>query len=331
MKTLITGGTGYIGERLVAQLISRGKEVVVFGLPGILESDAHKKGVVVCAGDVRDAAAVRRAMSGCSRVYHLAAYARNWARNANLFFEVNVRGTQTVLQVALERGVERVLHVSSNVVLGPSNGVCVGEDAPRVSDFLTPYERSKLASDEVARTFALRGLDVVLVCPSRVFGPGLAGESNSVTKLIQLYLAGRWRFIPGDGTSVGNYVYVEDLVRGMILAMENGRRGERYILGGSNLSFDELFDHIRRVSGKRYSLAHLPAWIALAYSYAENARARWLGGHPTVTPGWVRTFLGNWANSIEKAQTELGYRCTPFDIALKNTIDWIQCQAGSRS
>lgn len=331
MATMITGGTGYIGSRLVDSLLSTGEEVVVFALPGVGEEAERREGLTLHIGDVRDDAAVRRAMTGCSRVYHLAAYARNWARDADLFFDVNVRGTQTVLQAALDQGVSRVVHVSSNVVIGPSNGRCVGEDAPRVNDFLTPYERSKFAAEEVARAFALRGLDVMIVCPSRVFGPGLAGESNSVTKMIQLYLAGRWRFIPGDGSAVGNYVYVDDLVEGMTLAMDKGRRGERYIIGGSNLSFDELFGEIRRVSGKRFRLAHLPSWLALAYSYAEHARARWLKGYPKVTPGWVRTFLGNWANSIEKANQELGYVCTPFAVALRNTINWIEDHQGAES
>ncbi len=323
MATLITGGTGYIGGRLVRRLRARGESVVLFGLPGSSPGPELHPDVSVQFGDIRDAHAVRLAMEGCSRVYHLAAYARNWARDADLFFDVNVRGTDNVMKAAAEVGVERVVHVSSNVVLGPSNGVSVCEDLPRVCDFLTPYERSKLAADEVARRYALQGLDVVLVCPSRVFGPGLATESNSVTKLIDLYLKGKWRLIPGDGTAIGNYVYVEDLVRGMVQAMDRGRSGERYILGGHNLSFDELFDQIRRASGKRFRLVHLPGWLALAFAYAESTRARMLGGYPTITPGWVRTFLGNWANSTEKAQRELGYRSTPLGIALEQTINWI--------
>ena len=324
MKTLITGGTGYIGGRLVKKLREAGQEVVVFALPGPEPETSELTGVTIYHGDIRDAAAVRNAMVGCSRVYHLAAYARNWARDSDLFFDINVRGTQNVLQAALDQGVSRVVHVSSNVVLGPSNGKPVSEESPRINDFLTAYERSKFAADEMAKAYALQGLDVVMVCPSRVFGPGLAGESNSVTRMIQLYLSGKWRILPGNGRAVGNYVYVEDLVRGMVQAMENGRRGERYILGGSNLSFGQLFEEIGRSCGKRFRLAQLPLWLALAYSHVEEARARWFRGYPTVTPGWVRTFFGDWANSITKAEREIGYESTPFGVALRHTINWIQ-------
>jgi nucleoside-diphosphate-sugar epimerase len=328
MRSLITGGTGYIGQHLAQELLSRGEEVSILALPGADDDGMKEKGVDVYFGDVRDPDAIRRALRGCSRVYHLAAYARNWARDEDMFFDINVRGTRTVLEAAAEAGVSKLVHVSSNVVLGPSNGSWVCEDALRVNDFLTPYERSKFAADSFVRAFALRGLEFVIVYPTRVFGPGLAGESNSVTKMIQLYLKGRWRIIPGNGRCLGNYVYVDDLAKGIVLAMERGRHGNGYIIGGENVTFTRFFDEIRQLSGKRFALVHLPLWLALAFGFEEAARARLFRGYPTITPGWVRTLLGDWGNSIDKARRELGYVSTPFSVALKSTIDWLENSNG---
>ena len=330
MAILVTGGTGFIGSRLVDRLVKQGDTVHVLDITvGNVEGDGVE-GARYFTGDIMNPGDVERAMTGCDRIYHLAAYAKNWAPDDRTFFDVNVGGAKVVLETALKLKVARVVHTSSNVALGPSNGVQIEETSQRTKDFFTPYEHSKFLSERLVERYAQRGLDVVIVNPTRVFGPGPLNESNSVTKMISWYLSGRWRFVLGDGKMVGNYVYVKDLIEGYIGAMKFGKAGERYILGGENISFDGFFGMLSKVSGRYFRMVHLPSRLAMYFSQLEEFRSRHFHHYPLITPGWARTFLSDWANSCGKAQRELGYSITPLSQALKETIDWLSEATGAK-
>jgi nucleoside-diphosphate-sugar epimerase len=321
MTTLVTGGCGFIGSRLVKYLVDRGETVHVLDMPGA-KSLQHPH-VRFYEGDVLDLASVVEAMQGCTRVYHLAGYAKNWAEHSETFFETNVTGTRIVLEAARRLGVQKVVVTSSNLTFGPSNGILVTESSKRANDLLTPYARSKFLVENVARFYARQGLSVVIVNPTRVFGPGPLSEANSVTKMIAWYCSGSWRFILGNGKAVGNYVYVDDLVRGFALAMERGRSGENYILGGENVSFDEFFERLGAMAPKRRIMFHLPARLALVFARWELLLARLTSHWPLITPDWTRTFLADWNYSSGKAQRELGYHITPLQLALQQTLSWL--------
>jgi farnesol dehydrogenase len=147
--------------------------------------------------------------------------------------------------------------------------------------------------------------------------------------MIDWYLQGKWRVVLGDGDMVGNYVFVDDLIDGYLRAMNYGKAGERYILGGENVSFDEFFDVLSEVSGRRFRMFHLPARIARLFARIEEWRSRHLRHYPMITPGWAETFLANWANSCNKAKRNLGYRVTPLRSAFEQAIKWLQEQSAS--
>ena len=147
--------------------------------------------------------------------------------------------------------------------------------------------------------------------------------------MIDWYLQGKWRVVLGDGDMVGNYVFVDDLIDGYLRAMNYGKAGERYILGGENVSFDEFFDVLSEVSGRRFRMFHLPARIARLFARIEEWRSRHLRRYPMITPGWAETFLANWANSCNKAKRNLGYRVTPLRSAFEQTIKLLQEQSAS--
>jgi len=323
MNVLVTGGNGFIGGRLVAWLAERGERVHVLDLPSTAPTRPQPGNVQVFFGSILNPRDVERALEGCDRVYHLAAYAKNWAPDERTFYEVNVGGTEVVLAAALKLHVTKVVHTSSNVALGPSNGVETSESTHRTARFFTPYEHSKYLSEEIVRGYVDDGLNVVIVNPTRVFGPGPINESNSVTKMIAWYLDGNWRWILGDGLMIGNYVYVDDLIEGYVRAMEYGRSGENYILGGENVSFSEFFDVLSSVADRRNRLLRLPEWLAMTFSKVEEFRSKHFGHYPLITSGWTRTFFDDWANSTEKAQRELGYSITPFREAMRQTVEWI--------
>lgn len=322
MKIMITGATGYIGNRLFNRLnthcnrinlLCRSNHNHIFNMPD----------VKMFIGDLINIKTVEKCMDGCEQVYHLAAYARNWAKNRNLFFDSNVKAVENILNSAIRNKVKRVLFMSTSVTFGPSNLSPVDENTIRFVSPLTLYEASKIEAENTVSKYLDKGLEIITVNPTRLFGPGLLTEGNSVTKMIGLFLNGKFRFILGDGNAIANYAFVQDVVEGCISAMNKGRTGEKYILGGENLSYNELFSTVSELSEKKYLMMHIPKSVGLTYSYFEKILGQISSHHPVITPDWVRTFAINWAFSSDKAATEIGYRITPFELALDRTIKWL--------
>ena len=272
MKIFLTGATGFIGIPLthflrVSAILSdffpdRHSDLTPFaGLP-----------VEVRPGDVLDQGSLSDALRGCDADLHLAGYAKNWAKDPGTFFRVNVLGLRNVLKAARRNNIPRTVFTRRRVTFGPSSGRPVTESDVRSVAFFTEYERTKYLAEQEAVRHVRSGLDVVMVNPTRVFGPGVLTESNSVTKMIHLYLGGQWRLVLGSGRAVGNYAFIDDVVKGHWLALQHGRPGEKYILGGDNLDY-EGFPNARSVSGCRRRMAHVPPQLALAVSKLEALRA----------------------------------------------------------
>jgi farnesol dehydrogenase len=167
------------------------------------------------------------------------------------------------------------------------------------------------------------GSDIVIVNPTRVFGPGPLVKSNSVTKIIHKYINGKWRFQPGTGNEIGNYAFVEDVISGHILAMEKGKAGERYILGGENASYLQFINSIAEVHGKKYSLIKIPLGFFTIYGSFSDWLASTFSIEPMITKNWVKKYKENWIVSSEKAQREIDYKITPMKSAISQTIEWL--------
>jgi farnesol dehydrogenase len=322
MKIFVTGATGYIGQQLTAQLLEQGHTVHALcrSLPkGSLYEHPNLK---VFFGDLSNRYALAYAMEGCSQVYHLAAYARPWAKHKETFFEINVTGTVNVLDAALATGVEKVVYSSTGATFGTSNGKAVTEESVRKTDFFTEYESSKFIAEERIEHYALKGLHGVIVHPCKVYGPGLWSESNAVSHLIKMYVEGNWHVIPGDGKALGSFSFIDDVVEGHLLAMQHGRKGERYILGGENVSFNEFFSTLKRVSGKDYFMTHVPMPLMLLFALKEEIGTLF-GKEPLITRKWVKKYNYNLECSSEKSIHELGYKITPLEEGLTKTLKWL--------
>lgn len=324
MSILLTGATGFIGRRLVEELIKQDEEVHILCRPTSDISGLDDPRISIFSGDVTNIESISIAMKGCDRVYHLAALAKNWAPNPDIFDKINVTGTNNILSVAEKLSVEKVVITSTSMTLKSSEEDPVNESDGRAEHILTDYARSKARSEDSAMKFCERGLGVVFVNPTRVFGPGLMTEGNSATLMIQLYMQGKWRYVLGDGNAVGNYGFVDDIVAGHIQAMQHGRSGELYTLGGENLSFNKFFEILTELSGVKHHLFHIPLSLIQLVSKLEIIRAKVFRGYPLITPEWVEVFSKNWAFSCAKAEKDLEYRITPFREALSRTIDWIK-------
>lgn len=328
MRVLVTGGTGYIGYELVKELVKNGHQVhLLYRSENKLASfpEFGSSEQIHCfKGTVEDKDAIAKAIEGCRQVYHLAGLARTWDPDPQAFYNSNLKGTQNILKASIDFGIEKLVFTSTGGTLAPSlEGPPSDENTPRITPFYNEYERTKWIAEEEVIQYAQKGLNTVIVNPPRVYGPGLASGSNAVTLLIDQYRKGKWRFVLGDGSPTGNYTYVQDVVQGHLLAMKYGRSGHRYILGGENLSLNQLFEKIAQVTGKRYRMFGIPVKLAVAFAKFQTWKASVFGTPPAITPEWVVKFSKNWACSSGKAKAELGYQITPSDQALKSTYEWI--------
>ena len=325
MKYLVTGSTGFIGNNLTRELLKRQHEVNVLVRSPHKLDEKLKKEINIFEGDLSDTEQTDRAMKGCSYVFHMAAFANIWSKDKKLAQRTNVEGTRNILNSAMKNGIRKMVFTSSAATLPPSkDSEEVDENFPVPETYLTDYETTKREAELLCSDFAKQGLQVVIVQPPRVFGPGKMSKSNSVTLMIKKYIRGTWRIIPGNGVQIGNYAYISDVVNGHILALEKGKSGEHYILGGTNASYNEFFDTIKEVSGKNFRMFHLPFPIMLSVSKFELFMAETFGKKPLITPPWIKRYMQNRLVSSQKAKDEIGYSITPLDEAIAETIDWIK-------
>lgn len=324
-KIFLTGATGFIGKALARRLTELGWQVHALVRDPQKAGDLRHPNLTLFKGDLDDRRSVEEAMDGCTRVFHLAAYARAWAPDPVVFEETNYVGGLNILEVALAQGVMRVVTTSTAGVFGHSrDGTPTTEESEGEEHLMTTYERSKSKLEKAIGHYIAEGLQVVVVNPARVFGPGPLDQSNGETMVIQKYLQGRFRFLPGDGSSTGSYVNVDDVVNGHLLAMEKGRSGERYILGGENASFREFFDAIGRISGHPRRMFDFPIPLIMAFARLQLFLANRFGRPPVLTPELVRKYVRRWDFSSEKAARELGYTFRPLEQSLRETIEWLE-------
>ncbi len=325
MNIFITGGTGYIGQALTRKISENASEVrLLVRDPGKAKVFARSN-IHAVTGDINDFNIILAGMKGCNRVFHLCGFVKPWSKDPSVYHEINVRGSENIFRAALETGVDKVVFTSTAGTLGFSvDGNPVSEDTIKKPEFFNDYEKTKSQAEELALDFHKRGLPVVTVNPSRVYGPGPLSVSNSVTRILKLYRAGRWRIIPGNGTSIGNYVYIDDVVSGHLLAAEKGRGGERYLLGGENISFDEMFRIFGKVTGTPRRMIRLPAGIMRGTAGSMEFISKHTGMPPLITREWVNKYLSNWILSNQKAIDELGYCVTPFEEGVRKTMAWLE-------
>lgn len=325
MRVFLTGGSGFIGGRLTEKLVSENINVTLLMRNVTVESESFNENLSVLRGDLSDVKVLKKGMEGCEIVFHLAAFARPWSHDPLEPERVNVSGTQNVLEAALSCGVKRVVLTSTAGLTGYSHdGIPVDEQSVNPAGLYTPYERSKALGEKIALIYANKGLNVVIVSPTRVYGPGKLTKSNSVTRIIDLYRKGLWRIIPGDGTATGNYVFIDDVVTGLLLAARKGVMGEKYLLGGEDLTFNELFRILGSVSGHQRLLVPFPVPLMRSVvSFAELTN-RLTGIPPFMTREWLNKYLCNWLVSSSKAERDLGYSITPFKTGAAQTIEWLR-------
>jgi dihydroflavonol-4-reductase len=322
MKALVTGATGFIGSSLVRELLKDGKEMKVMVRRSSSTKNIDGLDVEKVYGDVREKEAVKAALKGCDTFYQTAALYEYWGPSKKDYYDVNVEGTKASLQAALEQGVPKVVHTSSIAALG-----CHGCDCPAKEDAEfnlwktgAHYCISKYLAEAEALKFAQKGLPVVVVNPAGVLGVRDIRPTPSGRLILDVLN----KKTPGYMDGGLNYVDVEDVARGHILAAQKGKPGEKYILGNANLSMLDFYRLVGDVSGMKPPGLRFPYPAVLATSYLYSLIASITKRPPVVTPAAVRVARLYGYFDSSRAVKELGMPQTPIKTTVEKAVNWFR-------
>jgi len=322
MKALVTGATGFVGSAVARALCSAGWQVRALARAGSDRLNLRELPVEIASGDLADPRSLEAALLGCEALFHVAADYRLGVAEAGQLYRTNVEGTRNLLDAARRSGVQRIVYTSSVATVGlPPDGTPGNEDTPvTLDDMVGHYKRSKFLAEELVREFVRAGAPVVIVNPSTPVGPGDL-KPTPTGRMVLDAAAGRTPAYVDTGL---NIVHVDDVAAGHLQAFARGRIGERYILGGENLTLREILVQITRLAGRSPPRIRLPHSALLPVAYASEALARVTGAAARVTVEAVRLARKHMYFSSAKAVRELGYSWRPPSGAFEDAIAWFR-------
>ena len=323
MTTLVTGATGFIGSAVARKLLTRGHKVRTLARPGGDRRNIEGLDLEVAEGDLLDAASLARALEGCTGLIHMAADYRLWVPDPGPLYAANVDGSRTLIEAALAAGVTRIVYTSSVATLGLNHdGTPADEETPVAeNDMIGDYKRSKFLAEQAVRgLIEARAAPVVIVNPAAPVGPRDI-KPTPTGRLIVEAAAGRMPAYVDTGL---NLVHVDDVAEGHLLAFERGEVGERYILGGDDLSLAEILGEIARLTGRRAPRISLSHNLLLPLAHAAEAWARVSGREPFVTIDGLNMAKKHMYFSSAKARAALGYSPRPAAEALADAVTWFR-------
>ena len=323
MSTLVTGATGFVGNHVARQLVEAGEAVRVLVRPSGNQQLLEGLSAERIPGDLRDANSLKKAMKGIQRVFHVAADYRLWARDPDEIYESNVQGTRRLFEAATRQGVERVVYTSTVATIavpGDGNALPNERTEARLDQMIGHYKRSKFLAEEEARKAVAEGLPVVIVNPTTPVGPG-DRKPTPTGRIILDFLNGKMPAYVDTGL---NLAPVQDIARGHLLAAERGVVGERYILGGRNMTLKQILDALSSITGRAAPRVKLPHAVALAAGYADEWISRWTGREPQIPLEGVRMSRHRMFVESDKAKMELGYSVGPVEAALEGSVRWFE-------
>lgn len=320
---LVTGAAGFVGSAVARTLLAEGFRVRALVRASSPRANLGIAGLEPIEGDMRDVESVARATAGVRYVFHVAADYRLWAPDPQEIVRNNVLGTSTVLQAARAAGVERIVYTSSVATLRVGSDGRSADESETLSetDAIGAYKRSKVAAEKRALAMVIdNGLPLVIVNPSTPIGPRDV-RPTPTGRIVVEAASGR---IPAFVDTGLNLVHVDDVARGHLLALRQGRIGERYILGGENLRLAQILAIIAELCGRKPPGVRLPRQAIFPLAYAAEALARVTGREPFVTIDGLRMAKNCMFFDSAKARCELGYTARPAREALRDAIDWFR-------
>jgi len=324
MRALVTGATGFVGSAVARALLQQGWEVRALVRRGSLLRNLQSLSAEIVTGDFADRASLERALTDCGALFHVAADYRLGVRDPEQLYRTNVEGTRCLLQAAQAAPLTRIVYTSSVATIGlPADGSPGREDTPvTLEDMIGHYKRSKFLAEAVVRESAQSGTPVIIVNPSTPIGPG----DIKPTPTGQMVLDAANGRTPAYVDTGLNIVHVDDVAAGHLLAYEHGRIGERYILGGEDMSLREILAEISRLAGRAPPRIRLPRAPLVPIAYAAELLARITGGSTRITVESLRMARKRMYFSSDKAVRELGYRWRPPSRAFEDAVRWFRVQ-----
>lgn len=320
MEVLVTGATGYLGRELALYLARSGKTVNILVRNVNSPYVPKHPNIHPFAGDILDPGSVKVAIKNCRGVFHTAAIVKVASRE---IYQTNVNGTKNILDAAIAEGVEKFVYTSTCAVLGSFIKEPVTENDPRITCFTNDYELSKSISEKLVMDYNCPQFKTMIATVSKIFGPGVDRRSPSMLTMIGNVISNRLIFIPSPASIMSNFVFIEDAVKGHDLVMQLGTGGEKYILGGENISYEGFFNLAAAVIGKKAHLVPVKRNIATCATGICEFFLKLSGKDPFVTAKGVAEMYKPKVFSSQKAVTRLGYAITPLDEALLKTLRFL--------
>lgn len=320
---LVTGASGFVGSAVARALLARGERVRCLVRASSPRTNLDGLKVELVEGDLRDLPAMRQALEGCRGLYHVAADYRLWAPDPEEIVRANLDGTRTVMEAALAAGTPRIVYTSSVATLKPGSAEAPTDETQPLTPYtaIGAYKRSKLVAERlVEHLVAERGLPAVIVSPSTPIGPRDV-KPTPTGRIIVEAASGR---MPAFVETGMNLVHVDDVAAGHLLAFDRGRIGERYILGGENVSLRALLADIAALVGRRPPTVNLPRGPLYPLAFAAEAVARVTKREPFLNVDALRMSEHTMFFSSTKAETELGYRHRPYAQAVADAVAWFR-------
>jgi len=323
MLAFVTGATGFLGSHVARVLADNGADMRL-----LVRSSSNLRNIEGlradrALGDLRDPASLEKAMAGCDVVFHVAADYRLWVRDPNEMYRSNVEGTRAILEAARKNGVRRVVYTSSVATIGfKRNGCPANEDSPvSLPDMIGHYKRSKFMAEQLALEAGRSGLEVVVLNPTTPVGD----QDVKPTPTGRIVVDFLKRKFPAYVETGLNLVDVRECARGHVTTLEKGKSGERYILGGENLTLKQILDTLAKITGLPSPMLKLPYIFAYAAGIADEiVTGRLRGREPRATIDTVRMGAKKMFASSAKAERELGWKIVPVESALRRAVEWFR-------
>ena len=323
MLAFLTGATGFVGSHVAHALADQGARLRLLVRPSSDRRNLEGLNAELVTGDLREPASFESALQGCDAVFHVAADYRLWVRDPQQMYRANVDGTRAILELAGRAGVKRTVYTSSVATMGfTGNGHPADENSPvSLDDMIGPYKHSKFMAEQIALEAGKSGMDVVVVNPTTPVGERDI-KPTPTGRIVVDFLK---RKFPAYVETGLNLVDVRDCARGHVAAFEKGRRGERYILGGENLTLKQILDKLAAITGLKSPSLKVPYVMALATGVVDElVTGRLRGKEPRATIDAVRMGRKKMFVSSEKAERELGWKLCAVDDALSRAVDWFR-------
>ena len=323
MKSLVTGATGFLGSAVMRCLLTAGHEVRVLVRPDSDRRNLENFPVEITEGDLREHQSLKRAIKGCENLFHVAADYRLWVPDPETMHEINVNGTRALILAATEEGIKRIVYTSSVATLGlKQDGSSANEDTPSNFTAITGYyKRTKYLAEQMVKQLTdEHQLPLIIVNPSTPIGPGDI-RPTPTGRIVLDTLMGRMPAYVNTGL---NIAHVDDIAYGHLLAYQHGKPGERYILGGDNMSLLQILQTIDAINGTQQNRINIPIGLMLPMAWFMERIASFTHTEPRATLDSIHMAKKLMFFSSEKAHRELGYQYRPSIEALKDAVKWFK-------